>query len=73
MDSGIDKKKRRLAALKNQKETDKAQESKSILGVADCDIGASPVMNKRSILNKGEKWSPIRQHVSIREKLGKRR
>ena len=44
------KKKKRLAALKQQQEDKPKQEG--ILGVADCDIGASPQMSKGSMLSK---------------------
>ena len=62
MDSGIGMKKKRLAAMKDASK--KAQQTKpaatSILGIADCDLGASPQMSKGAIYNKKSKEGGMR-------------
>mmetsp|Transcript_4630 Transcript_4630/g.7853 ORF Transcript_4630/g.7853 Transcript_4630/m.7853 type:complete len:84 (+) Transcript_4630:271-522(+) len=77
-DSAVDMKKRkRLAALQNQskqaaaKKEQEKQATVGILGVADCDIGASPQITKGSVFSKGGKMSPIVR--ADRFKLGKRK
>ena len=62
MDSGMMSKKKRLMAIRQNEKKEKKPEA-GILGVADCDIGASPQKSKGSIFKKGlgggGKESPI--------------
>ena len=75
MDSGIGMKKKRLAAIqKASKEQEKPKQAVS-LGIADCDLGASPQMSKGLIFNKktgsgGMRSSPIQSALHFQ--LGKR-
>ena len=77
MDSAVDMKKRRRLQALASKANEKKEEKKEagILGVADCDIGASPVMAKGSVFSKktggvGGKMSPIVRAEKF--KLGRR-
>jgi len=84
MDSAVDMKKRkRLAQLKAKAAAEKAPAettapettatASSILGMADCDLGASPQISKGSVFTKkqnGMMTSPI-QHAA-QFKLGRR-
>ena len=81
MDSGIGMKKKRLAAMAAaQKKAKEQQEANNkpggIMGISDCDIGASPQMSKGAIFSKkqnqgGGKSSPLA--VAVQFKLGKKK
>ena len=74
MDSGIGMKKR-MAQLAAAKKKQTQQKKEVNLGINDCDIGASPQMQKGAIFNKkdggGGKSSPL--HQASKWSYGKRK
>ena len=73
IDSGIGKKKR-MQALKAAQAKEAGQKKEVSLGIGECDIGASPQMNKGAIFKKnvggGGTSCPLAQAAHWR--LGKR-
>ena len=76
MDSGIGMKKKRFAAMQAAQKKKAAEQKPGMsLGIADCDIGASPQMSKGAIYSKkfggGAKSSPLQ--VAVQFKLGRKK
>ena len=74
MDSGIGMKKRMAQMAAAKKKAAAKEQKESMLSIGDCDIGASPQMQKGAIFSKrdggGGKSSPIYQAMAY--KLGRR-